>query len=128
VSGGGHDWFGVWGNQDIQATELLWDFFASHCSGEFSGGSNSIANAPSAESLLAFWNGEHVGILADSDLIAWDVHRAPSLAVEQRHTRHTHRPDPTARHHDAAGHRSPRRHPRLADSVIFCFFFYKHNL
>ena len=73
VNGGGHNWFGVWGNQDIQSTELLWDFFASHCSGEFSGGSNSIANAPSAESLLAFWNGEHVGILADSDLIAWDV-------------------------------------------------------
>jgi polyhydroxybutyrate depolymerase len=73
VSGGGHDWFGVWGNQDIQATELLWDFFASHCSGEFSGGSNGIANAPSAKSHLAFWNGEQVGILADCSLTAWDA-------------------------------------------------------
>ena len=73
VNGCGHNWFGVWGNQDIQATELLWDFFAAHCSGEFSGGPNSIANAPSADSLLAFWNGEQVGILADCSLTAWDA-------------------------------------------------------
>ena len=26
VSGGGHDWFGAWGNQDIESTDLLWDF------------------------------------------------------------------------------------------------------
>ena len=31
VNGGLHDWFGAWGNQDIDSTELLWDFFASYC-------------------------------------------------------------------------------------------------
>ncbi|MDB4795853.1 alpha/beta hydrolase-fold protein [Flavobacteriales bacterium] len=69
VNGGGHDWFGVWGNQDIQATELLWDFFAAHCSGEFTDVEESMATA----SALAFWNGEHVGILADCSLTAWDA-------------------------------------------------------
>ena len=69
VNGGGHDWFGVWGNQDIQATELLWDFFASHCSGELTDVEETMATA----SALAFWNGEHVGILADCSLTAWDA-------------------------------------------------------
>ena len=31
VNGGLHDWFGAWGNQDIDSTELLWGFFASFC-------------------------------------------------------------------------------------------------
>ena len=35
VNGGGHDWFGVWGSQDVEATEVLWDFFSSQCAGEF---------------------------------------------------------------------------------------------
>lgn len=35
VNGGGHDWFGVWGSQDVEATAVLWDFFASQCAGEF---------------------------------------------------------------------------------------------
>lgn len=69
VSGGGHDWFGAWGNQDIQATELLWDFFQSHCSGEFTG----VSEASTSESVLAFWNGEQVGVLSDCELIARDA-------------------------------------------------------
>lgn len=35
VNDGGHDWFGVWGSQDINATEILWDFFSAQCSGAF---------------------------------------------------------------------------------------------
>ena len=31
VNGGGHDWFGAWGNQDIDSTELIWEFFSSAC-------------------------------------------------------------------------------------------------
>ena len=31
VNGGLHDWFGAWGNQDIDSTELLWDFFSNVC-------------------------------------------------------------------------------------------------
>lgn len=27
ISGGGHEWPGVWGNKDINATEIIWDFF-----------------------------------------------------------------------------------------------------
>jgi len=69
VNGGGHNWFGVWGNQDIQATELLWDFFASHCSGELTG----VEEAMDSDPLLAFWNGEELGLLAHCDLIGWDA-------------------------------------------------------
>jgi polyhydroxybutyrate depolymerase len=69
VNGGGHDWFGVWGNQDIQATELLWDFFETQCSGEFTGLEEDMALEPAR----AFWNGEYVGLLNDCDLIAWDA-------------------------------------------------------
>ena len=35
VNDGGHDWFGVWGSQDIEATEILWDFFSAQCNGAF---------------------------------------------------------------------------------------------
>ena len=37
VNGGGHDWFGVWGSQDVEATQVLWDFFSAQCAGEFTG-------------------------------------------------------------------------------------------
>lgn len=69
VSGGGHDWFGVWGNQDIQSTELLWDFFQSHCAGEFTNVEEAMTAAPK----LAYWNGDHVGLLANCSLTAWDA-------------------------------------------------------
>jgi len=36
VVGGGHDWFGAWGSQDVQSTEVIWSFFDTHCSGGFS--------------------------------------------------------------------------------------------
>lgn len=35
VVGGGHDWFGAWGSQDVQSTEVIWSFFDTHCSGGF---------------------------------------------------------------------------------------------
>lgn len=35
VNGGGHDWFGTWGSQDVDATTVMWDFFKSTCNGEF---------------------------------------------------------------------------------------------
>jgi len=69
VSGGGHNWFGVWGNQDIQSTELLWDFFQSHCAGEFTNVNEALATEP----VLAYWNGDHVGLLANSSVTAWDA-------------------------------------------------------
>ena len=28
VNGGGHDWFGAWGNMDINSTEEIWRFFS----------------------------------------------------------------------------------------------------
>lgn len=37
VNDGGHDWFGVWGSQDVEATQVLWDFFSAQCAGEFTG-------------------------------------------------------------------------------------------
>ena len=30
VEGGGHDWPGAWGNQDINASEEIWKFFKTH--------------------------------------------------------------------------------------------------
>ena len=69
VNGGGHNWFGVWGNQDIQSTELLWDFFQSHCAGEFT----NVNEALTTEPVLAYWNGDHVGLLANSSVTAWDA-------------------------------------------------------
>lgn len=30
IVGGGHDWPGAWGNQDINASDLTWAFFAAH--------------------------------------------------------------------------------------------------
>ena len=30
VLGGGHDWPGAWGNRDIQASEIIWDFFSQY--------------------------------------------------------------------------------------------------
>ena len=48
VNGGGHDWFGVWGSPDVDATAVLWDFFSAQCNGEFTG----IEGAPIAQSLI----------------------------------------------------------------------------
>ncbi|MGB0511379.1 MAG: hypothetical protein ACPGGB_10710, partial [Flavobacteriales bacterium] len=48
VNGGGHDWFGVWGSPDVDATAVLWDFFSAQCNGEFTG----IEDAPSAQTLI----------------------------------------------------------------------------
>ncbi len=78
VSGGGHDWFGVWGNQDIQSTELLWDFFQSHCAGEFTNVNEALATEP----VLAYWNGDHVGLLANSSVTAWDAQGRKVWCIE----------------------------------------------
>ena len=42
VNGGGHDWFGAWGNQDIDSTDLIWEFFSSACEES----ANSILDYP----------------------------------------------------------------------------------
>ena len=74
VNGGGHNWFGVWGNQDIQSTELLWDFFASHCSGELTDVEETMAGDPMDEkNMLAYWDGEAVSLLEDGSVRAWDA-------------------------------------------------------
>ena len=46
VNGGGHDWFGVWGSQDVEATLVLWDFFSAQCAGEFTSVDAQHAPAP----------------------------------------------------------------------------------
>lgn len=35
VNGGGHAWFGVWGSQDVESTQVMWDFFSAQCAGAF---------------------------------------------------------------------------------------------
>jgi hypothetical protein len=36
VVGGGHDWPGAWGNMDIDASRVAWEFFESTCNSETS--------------------------------------------------------------------------------------------
>ena len=31
VNGGGHDWFGTWGNMDIESSAAMWSFWSSFC-------------------------------------------------------------------------------------------------
>ena len=69
VSGGGHDWFGVWGNQDIQSTELLWDFFQSHCAGEFT----SVEEEPQPEVELVQWTGDGLRVMEPCSVRVYDV-------------------------------------------------------
>ena len=69
VSGGGHDWFGVWGNQDIESTELLWDFFQSHCAGEFT----SVEEAQQAEAQLVEWTGDGLRVLDGCHVRVFDL-------------------------------------------------------
>jgi len=69
VSGGGHQWFGVWGNQDIQSTELLWDFFQSHCAGEFT----AVEEVQQREAELVQWTGEGIRILESCAIRVFDL-------------------------------------------------------
>ena len=69
VSGGGHDWFGAWGNQDIESTELLWEFFQSHCAGEFT----SVEEAPQAEAELVEWTGDGLRVLNRCHVRVFDL-------------------------------------------------------
>ena len=40
VNGGGHAWFGAWGSQDVESTDVIWDFFSAQCAG----GANAVAS------------------------------------------------------------------------------------
>ena len=31
VNGGGHEWFGEWGNMDIHSSAVIWLFLSSYC-------------------------------------------------------------------------------------------------
>jgi hypothetical protein len=31
VNGGGHDWFGAWGNMDIHSSAVIWSFLSTFC-------------------------------------------------------------------------------------------------
>ena len=61
--------FGVWGNQDIQSTELLWDFFQSHCAGEFT----SVEESPLPEAELVEWTGDGLRVLDRCQVRAFDL-------------------------------------------------------
>ncbi|MEC8634653.1 MAG: hypothetical protein VXY58_02500, partial [Bacteroidota bacterium] len=69
VSGGGHDWFGVTGNQDIESTELLWDFFQSHCAGEFT----SVEEVPQSEAELVEWTDSGLRVLDGCHVRVFDL-------------------------------------------------------
>jgi polyhydroxybutyrate depolymerase len=52
VNGGLHDWFGAWGNQDIDSTELLWDFFSNVCEQPTTGVINPLSSSAFNRQLL----------------------------------------------------------------------------
>ena len=52
VNGGLHDWFGAWGNQDIDSTELLWDFFSNVCEQPTTGAINPLSSSTFNRQLL----------------------------------------------------------------------------
>lgn len=51
VNGGGHDWFGAWGSQDVESTAVLWDFFATECAGGFT----DVADSSPENVLIERW-------------------------------------------------------------------------
>ena len=69
VNGGGHTWFGRWGNQDIDSTELLWNFFQSHCAGDFT----SVEEASQPEAQLVQWTVDGLRVLANCHVRAVDL-------------------------------------------------------
>lgn len=68
VNNGGHDWFGSWGSEDVESTEVLWHFFQLHCGGQFTSVEESLLS-PS----LAFWDGATFGLFETADLYAYDL-------------------------------------------------------
>ena len=47
VNGGGHDWFGAWGNMDISSAVEMWNFWQPFCAG-----TADVDPAPSPEQAL----------------------------------------------------------------------------
>jgi len=47
-----HDWFGAWGNQHIDSTELLWDFFSNVCEQPTTGAINPLSSSTFNRQLL----------------------------------------------------------------------------
>ncbi|MCH2197727.1 MAG: hypothetical protein MK081_03020 [Flavobacteriales bacterium] len=68
MNNGGHDWFGSWGSEDVESTEVLWHFFQLHCGGQFTSVEESLLS-PS----LAFWDGATFGLFETADLYAYDL-------------------------------------------------------
>lgn len=69
VNGGGHDWFGAWGSQDVQSTEVMWDFFQSHCEGA----PLTVQQDAEQSNVLAYWTGSEFGVKVDAELTAYDL-------------------------------------------------------
>ena len=68
VNNGGHDWFGAWGSEDVQSTEVIWEFFKNVCEET----PLSIEEA-TIKDHLAYWNGEEFGLKVDAVLNAYDI-------------------------------------------------------
>ena len=52
VIGGGHDWFGVWGNMDIHSSAEIWNFFTQYDINGFVGNSTFVEEIPLINKLL----------------------------------------------------------------------------
>ena len=70
VIGGGHDWPGEWGNMDINATEEVWNFFATITTENSVPGDVNRAGAVDGTDLsfvLGYWGGSNVDADANND-------------------------------------------------------------
>ena len=68
VNGGDHDWFGAWGSQDVQSTEVIWEFFKNICEG-----APLSVQEESFTPNLAYWNGSEFGMLQDGSVSGYDL-------------------------------------------------------
>ena len=68
VNGGGHDWFGAWGSPDVEATQVIWEFFEAQCSGEYT----AVEELTEETRAIAYWDGATFGLFEDASVDAFD--------------------------------------------------------
>ncbi len=68
VNGGGHDWFGSWGNFDISSAAEMWSFWSQFC-----GGTISVSELIPEQAELIRWDGRQFTALESCRLQVCDM-------------------------------------------------------
>jgi polyhydroxybutyrate depolymerase len=74
VNGGGHDWFGLWGNMDINSSAVMWAFWSQFC-GEALSVDQVLPDSPQLLSAYSAGNSSsiHVEIYENCTLQLFDI-------------------------------------------------------